>query len=221
MDPSGLQASLQAESPPTIELERPVTPASVPGPKEDAEKNPPHHGSTKLPTDGGGKLGARNDTAAPPELPSHLKVLNFNFKEGVDDAINVVESDNKEGKVLVVLPVEAGSSEDPYSADTARPPFVLLASTAAPSTTTTTTTTTEAPTLPPSPSSTTPPALPALPPAPAGLLGLAASTAAPGSVTTTATLDPIRTGMKIIQSSTLFVPSPNPGKNDGLQLQWQ
>ena len=214
VDQTKVLASPQAESPPTVEVAATIQVASEPEPREDPENNPlaPSPVSTKLPLNEEAEFGARNDTAAPsPALPSHLKVLNFNFKEGaVDDKTNAVENVDvgEEEKVLVVLPTEVGSVEE-ASSDLARPPFVLLASTAAPPTTTTTTTT-DAPTLPPS--SATPFAPPAVP---AELLGLSKPTAAaaPGSVATT-TLDPIRTGMKIIQSSTLFVPSPNPGKID-------
>ena len=215
VDQTEVLASSQAESPPIVEVAATIQVASEPEPKEDPENNPlaPSPVSTKLPLNEEAEFEARNDTAAPsPALPSHLKVLNFNFKEGaVDDKTNAVENVDvgEEEKVLVVLPTEVGSEEE-ESSDLARPPFVLLASTAAPPTTTTTTTTTDAPTLPPS--SATPFAPPAVP---AELFGLAKPTAAaaPGSVATT-TLDPIRTGMKIIQSSTLFVPSPNPGKID-------
>ena len=219
MNQTEVQASsLQAESPPTtVEVAATIEVASQPIPKEDTENIPPAAapgaGSTKQLTNEEGELDleARNGTAAPPELPSHLKVLNFNFKEGVaDDTINLVENDNQEENVIVVLPAEAGSSSEE---DLARPPFVLLASTVAPSTTTTTTTT-DAPTLPPTPSSATLFTRPTLPPASAGLLEVATPTAAAGSVAIGATVDPIRTGMKIIQSSTLFVPSSNPGKND-------
>ena len=221
IDQTEVQASPQAESPPTVRVAATIQVASEPtGPKEDAENNQVEAAdstsSAKLLADDDRKesdLGTPNGTAAPPELPSHLKVLNFNFKEGAaNDTINVVENNNdEEEKVLIVLPAPAGSSseEEIGSTDLARPPLVLLASTLAPSTTTTTT---EAPTLPPSQPSTTA----ASPPTSAGLLRLASPTAAPGSAATSTTLDPIRTGMKIIQSSTLFVPSPDPGKNDGL-----
>ena len=227
-DQSEAGASLQAESPPTVEVAATIEIASEPGSNEEPEVTSPlpdDAGSTKLPgnEEGEPQLEVRKGTAVPPDLPSHLKVLNFKFKEGTaDDAINanLVENDDEEAKVLVVLPAEAGSSsskkEGARDSDSERPPLVLLASTVAPPTTTTTTTTTtsEAPTLPASPVSAPVPAGFTLPTSSAALLDLTTQTGTPGSNATSTTLDPIRTGMKIIQSSTLFVPSPNPGKTD-------
>ena len=201
----------QAEPPPTVEaaagiaLPLPAPSAPEGGQQRHGESN--SDGPTKLPTNEEVEFEARNDTAAAPqELPPHLKVLNFKFSEGgvgghSADVAKGEDEHQEEENLLVVLPVEPGSGEDADSGGLVLPPFVLMASTAAPPTTTTeaaaTTTTASPPTTPSTP--------------PTALLGLATSTPAPGSFPTT--LDPIRTGMKIIQSSTLFVASPDPGKN--------
>ena len=202
----------QAEPPPTSEAAAviafplpAVAVAAAPEGQQRHGESSSDDGPTKLPTNEEVEFEALNDTAAAvsQELPPHLKVLNFKFNEGVG-GVAKTEEEQEEENLLVVLPVEPGSWEDADSDDSARPPLVLLASTAAPSTTTTTT---EAA----APTTTAPPP----PTPPTALLELATSTTpAPRSFPTT--LDPIRTGMKIIQSSTLFVASPDPGKNHSL-----